>query len=71
MELIPDAIERPVAIARLTDKGKGYRIYTSLKTEKGEYVVVGVDVKNAWRNMEVNAISTLFGRRNGCKYSNE
>ena len=63
-EQIPNALGHPFAIARLSDKDKGFRIYTTLKTEKGEYVVVGVDVKNAGRNMEINAISTLFGRRN-------
>ena len=64
-EQIPNAIEHPFAIAKLTDKDRGYRIYTSLKTEKDEYVVVGVDVKNAGRDMEVNSIATIFGRRNG------
>ena len=63
-EQIPNALGHPFAIARLADKDKGFRIYTTLKTEKGEYVVVGVDVRNAGRNMEINAISTLFGRRN-------
>ena len=31
--------------------------------------MVGVDVKNAGRDVEVNAISTLFGRRNGAHLS--
>ena len=34
-----------------------------MKNDKGETIVVGVDVKNAGRDMEVNAISTIFGRR--------
>ena len=60
---LPDALRDPFAIAELDDKENGYRIYTSLKNGKGEYIVVGVDVKNAGRNLEVNAISTVFGRR--------
>ena len=62
-EQLPAALTHPFAISRLSDKEKGYRIYTNLKTGKGEYVVVGVDVKNAGRDIEVNAIATLFGRR--------
>ena len=62
-EQIPHAIEHPFAVTQLKNKEKGFRIYTALKTEKGEYVVVGVDVKNAGRDMEVNAIATMFGRR--------
>lgn len=61
---LPDAIKSPFAISKLTDKKDGYRLYTTLKTEKGEYVVVGADVKNAGRNLEVNSIATIFGRRN-------
>ena len=62
---LPEALKNPFAIAKLTDKENGYRLYTSIKTEKGEYVVVGVDVKNAGRDIEVNAIVTLFGRNEG------
>ena len=62
-EQIPHAIEHPFAVTQLKNKEKGFRIYTALKTEKGEYVVVGVNVKNAGRDMEVNAIATMFGRR--------
>ena len=62
--LLPEALKHPFAIAKLSDKKNAYRIYTSLKTEKGEYVVVGADVKNAGRNVEVNSIATIFGRRN-------
>ena len=56
-------MQNPFAIARLTDREDSYRIYTTLKTESGEYIVVGADVKNAGRDIEVNAISTAFGRR--------
>ena len=62
---LPDALQKPFAIARLSGKERAYRLYTLLKTEKGEYVVVGVDVKNAGRDMEVNSIATVFGRRDG------
>ena len=61
---LPNAIKNPFAISKLTDKKDGYRLYTTLKTGKGEYVVVGADVKNAGRNLEVNSIVTIFGRRN-------
>ena len=62
---LPDALQKPFAIASLSGRERAYRLYTSLKTEKGEYVAVGVDVKNAGRDMEVNSIATVFGRREG------
>ncbi len=61
---LPDALRNPFAISKLDNKENGYRIYTSLQNDKGEYIVVGVDVKNAGRDLEVNAIATVFGRRN-------
>ena len=60
---LPEALRNPFAITKLKDEESGYRIYTSLQNAKGEYVVVGVDVKNAGRDIEVNAISTVFGRK--------
>ena len=63
-EQLPQALQNPFAISKLTDKNDSYRIYTILQTESGEFVVVGADVKNAGREIEVNAISTVFGRRN-------
>lgn len=63
-EQLPQALQNPFAISKLTDKEDSYRIYTTLQTESGEFVVVGADVKNAGREIEVNAISTAFGRRN-------
>ncbi len=62
-EELPDAIQKPFAITRFGGKENGYRLYTTMKNDKGETIVVGVDVKNAGRDMEVNAISTIFGRR--------
>ena len=64
---LPDALKNPFAITRLRDKKDAYRIYTELKNTDGEYVVVGVDVKNAGRDLEVNAIATVFGRRKEAK----
>ena len=64
---LPDALKTPFAIMRLRDKKDAYRIYTELKNTDGEYVVVGVDVKNAGRNLEVNSIATVFGRRKEAK----
>ena len=61
---LPQALQNPFAISKLTDKTDSYRIYTTLQTESGEFVVVGADVKNAGREIEVNAVSTVFGRRN-------
>ena len=62
-EQLPQALQNPFAISKLTDKTDSYRIYTTLQTESGEFVVVGADVKNAGREIEVNAVSTVFGRR--------
>ena len=64
---LPDALKTPFAITRLRDKKDAYRIYTELKNTDGEYVVVGVDVKNAGQNLEVNSIATVFGRRKEAK----
>lgn len=36
-------------------------LYTSIQFGKG-YVVVGIDVKQAGRNLIVNSISTVFGK---------
>ena len=63
-ERLPKALQTPFAITKLNNKKDSYRIYTTLQTEKGEYIVVGVEVKNAGRDLEVNAVSTAFGRRN-------
>lgn len=66
-EQLPDALLNPFAITKyyVDDKKqiqKGYRLYTSLQLSNGSYVVVGVEVKNAGRDMEVNSINTIFGR---------
>ena len=66
-EELPDALQKPFAITRFGGKDKGYRLYTTMKNENGETIVVGVDVKNVGRDMEVNAISTIFGRRGDAK----
>ena len=69
-EQLPNALQSPFAIAKLTDKEDAYRLYTTLQTQSGEFVVVGVDVKNAGREIEVNSISTVFGRRNNANLPN-
>lgn len=66
-ERLPEALSEPFAITKYyTDKErkhqKGYRLYTSLRMPNGSYVVVSAEVKNAGRNLEVNAINTIFGR---------
>ena len=60
---LPNALSTPFAIAKLTDVKDGFRIYTPLQNSSGEYVVVGATVKSASREIEVNAIDTVFGRR--------
>ena len=66
-EELPDALQKPFAITRFGEKENGYRLYTTMKNDKGETIVVGVDVKNIGRNLEVNSISTIFGRRGDAK----
>ena len=66
-EELPDAIQKPFAITRFGEKENGYRLYTTMKNDKGETIVVGVDVKNIGRNLEVNSISSIFGRRGDAK----
>ena len=66
---LPDVLNNPLIITKYyTDKTKtkqkGYRIYTAIQLEDGAFVVAGVEVKNAGRNLEVNAIDTVFGRNN-------
>ena len=66
-EKLPKAIQHPFAITKYYSdnekkKQKGYRVYTSLQLSNGSFVVVSVEVKNAGRNIEVNAINTIFGR---------
>ena len=66
-EQLPTAIQNPFAITRyFTDENrkqqKGYRLYTTLQLGNGSYVVVSAEVKNAGRDLEVNAINTVFGR---------
>lgn len=66
-EKLPKAIQHPFAITKYYSdnekkKQKGYRVYTSQQLSNGSFVVVSVEVKNAGRNIEVNAINTIFGR---------
>ncbi len=75
---LPDALKSPFAISKYLpsseEKGKGnaggYRIYTALRHDGG-FIVVGVDVKNAGRDLEVNAISTVFSRDKAAGSSEE
>lgn len=66
-ERLPEALKEPFAITRYyTDEQKqnqkGYRLYTAIQLSDGSYVVVSAEVKNAGRDIEVNAINTVFGR---------
>ena len=67
-EQLPEALQHPFAITKYyvdaeKKKQKGYRIYTSLQLKDGSYVVVGVEVRNGGRDLEVNSIDTVFGKR--------
>ena len=64
---IPKALSNPILITEYYQdeqqkRQKGYRIYTPLKLADGSYVVVSAEVKNAGKNLEINAINTIFGR---------
>ena len=66
-EKLPDALQSPFAITRYYEdeqkqKQKGYRLYTAIQLPNGSFVVVSAEVKNAGRDIEVNAINTVFGR---------
>ncbi len=73
-EQLQDAITKPFAITKYFDDKnhqnlKGYRLYTIIPKGKG-FVVVGVDVKkvNQGKNkpvLEINSISTVFGKDGG------
>ena len=58
---LPQALQTPFAVTEYTKKNRAYRIYTTLQLENG-WVVVGVDVKNMGRDIDVNSISTVFNR---------
>jgi len=51
-----NAITNPFAIAKY---GEGYRLFTSIKLYNN-YIVVGVDVKNIGKGIDVNSVSTAF-----------
>ena len=64
---IPKALSNPILITEYYQdeqqkRKKGYRLYTPLKLADGSYVVVSAEVKNAGKNLEINAINTIFGR---------
>ncbi|MDR2193465.1 MAG: hypothetical protein LBP19_03225 [Treponema sp.] len=55
-----EKITWPFAITR---HGGGFRLFTDVKVD-GHNVVVGVEVKNAGKDIVVNSIITAFGYRN-------
>lgn len=74
-EAIPSAIVSPFAITKYYyddthSRMKGYRIYTVIPVGIG-YVVVGVDVKNMARGIDVNSLSTVFARNGGITQKEE
>jgi hypothetical protein len=50
-------ITRPFAIAKYNE---GFRLFINLKINNN-WAVVGVDIKNPTRGLEINSISTVFG----------
>ena len=52
-----EAITKPFAIAKY---GEGFRLFTTVKADE-KFIVVGVDVKNIARGIEVNSVNTAFG----------
>ncbi len=66
-EQLPKAITTPFAITEYYkdtshEQKRGYRLYTTISIHDG-FVVVGIDVKVAGRNLLVNSFSTVFGKR--------
>lgn len=66
-EQLPEALQHPFAITKYykdenKQQQKGYRLYTTLRLDNGSYIVVGAEVKNSGRDIEVNSINTIFGR---------
>ena len=64
---MPKALSNPILITEYYQddqqkRQKGYRLYTPLKLADGSYAVVSAEVKNAGKNLEINAINTIFGR---------
>lgn len=64
---LPEAIVNPFAITEYfkekeRKQKRGYRIYTSISVNNG-FVVVGIDIKIAGRNLLVNSISTVFAKK--------
>ena len=64
---LPKALSNPILITEYYQdenqkKQKGYRLYTPLTLSDDSYVVVSAEVKNVGRDLEINAINTIFGR---------
>lgn len=64
---LPKAITEPFAITEyykdvMRKQKRGYRLYTTISVNDS-FVVVGIDVKLAGRNLLVNSISTVFGKK--------
>ena len=64
---LPEAIVNPFAITEYYkekehQQKRGYRLYTSISVNEG-FVVAGIDVKVAGRNLMVNSISTVFAKK--------
>ena len=64
---LPEAIVNPFAITEYYQEKehkqkRGYRLYTSILVNDG-FVVAGIDVKIAGRDLLVNSISTVFAKK--------
>jgi hypothetical protein len=54
-----EAIKEPFAIAK---HGDGFRLFTNVKVN-GHFVMTGVDVRNVGEGVEVNSMSTAYGKK--------
>jgi len=56
-----EKITKPVAVVPYENKKDSFNLYLDLK-HNGKNILVGVTVKNAGRNLEVNAVNTVFAK---------
>ncbi|MDR1468198.1 MAG: hypothetical protein LBT00_02770 [Spirochaetaceae bacterium] len=58
---LSNKIAKPFAVA--TYKNTGYRLFIDLKVN-GKWTVAGIEVRNIGKNRNINAVTTVFGRKN-------
>ena len=55
-------IKSPIKIIKYKNNEKSFRLFTNIN-KNGKVVIVGVDVKNVGKNIEVNSIQTVFKQK--------